>query len=141
MILTDGDRMVLTPTYHVFKMYVPFQDATALPVQVDGRPQYTLGATSIPAISVSAARGKDGRLHLGLVNADPHEAVDVAVQVAGAKAVSAEGSVLTAAAMDAHNTAAAPDAVLPAPLRAAVDHGKLVVRLPPKSVAVLAIDE
>jgi alpha-N-arabinofuranosidase len=141
MILTDGDRMVLTPTYHVFRMYVPFQDATSLPVKVAGDPQYRFGATAIPAVSVSAARGKDGKLHLGLVNADPHDAVDVAVQVAGAQAVAAQGSVLTASTMDAHNTFAAPDAVLPAPLRASADHGKLVVRLPAKSVAVLAIDE
>ena len=38
MILTEGERMVLTPTYHVFKMYVPFQDAAALPVSYDGLP-------------------------------------------------------------------------------------------------------
>ena len=141
MVLTDGGRMVLTPTYHVFKMYVPFQDATALPVQVTGAPRYTLGATSIPPVSVTAARGRDGRLGLGLVNTDPHEAADVGVAVAGVRAVSATGSVLTAAAMDAHNTFAVPDAVAPAPLAARIADGKVIVRLPPKSVAVLAIGE
>ena len=34
MILTDKEKMVLTPTYHVFRMYVPFQDATFVPVDV-----------------------------------------------------------------------------------------------------------
>jgi alpha-L-arabinofuranosidase len=140
-ILAEGDKMVLTPTYHAFKMYAPFQDATALPVKLDGNPQYTLGEASIPAVSVSAARGKDGKLYLGLVNTNPKEEVDVAVDVAGAKATSASGSVLTAAAMDAHNTFASPKAVVPAPFRASVDNGKLVVRLPAKSVAVLAINE
>jgi alpha-N-arabinofuranosidase len=32
MIITDKDKMVLTPTYHAFEMYVPFQGATSLPV-------------------------------------------------------------------------------------------------------------
>src|SRR2546430_8631071 len=35
MILTDEAKMVLTPTYHVFRMYVPFQDATFLAVKID----------------------------------------------------------------------------------------------------------
>ena len=35
MILTDKEKMVLTPTYYVFKMYVPFQDATFVPVTFD----------------------------------------------------------------------------------------------------------
>ena len=33
MILTDKQRMLLTPTYHVFRMYVPFQDATFIPAE------------------------------------------------------------------------------------------------------------
>jgi alpha-N-arabinofuranosidase len=41
MILAEGDKMVLTPTYHAFKMHVPFQDATALLVELDKNPQYT----------------------------------------------------------------------------------------------------
>ncbi len=36
MILTDGPKMVLTPTYQVFKMYIPFQGATRLPSDVEG---------------------------------------------------------------------------------------------------------
>ena len=34
MILTDGPRMALTPTYHVFQMYIPFQGATSLPTEI-----------------------------------------------------------------------------------------------------------
>jgi alpha-L-arabinofuranosidase len=141
MILTDGDKMVLTPTYYAFKMYVPFQDATSLPVKLDGNPQYKLGETAIPAVSATAARGKDGKLYLGLVNTNPKDAVDITVDVAGAKATSASGSVLTAAAMDAHNTFASPETIVPAPFQASVDNGKLLVKLPPKSVAVLAVNE
>jgi alpha-N-arabinofuranosidase len=141
MILAEGDKMVLTPTYHAFKMYMPFQDATSLPVRLDNNPQYTLGGVGIPAVSASAARGKDGKLYLSLVNMNPKEAMDVSVDVAGARAKGASGSVLTAAAMDAHNTFASPKAVVPAPFQASADNGKLVMKLPAKSVAVVTVQE
>ena len=141
MIRTDGDKMVLTPTYHIFRMYVPFQDATSLPATLANNPQYTLGQFSIPTVSASAARGKDGKLYLALVNTNPNQAVDVATDIVGARFATASGSVLTAPAMDAHNTFAAPRVVAPAPFQAQVSNGRLVARLPAKSVAVLAIQE
>ena len=139
MIRTDGAKMVLTPTYHVFRMYVPFQDAVSVPVKVAHDPQYTYGGMSIPAVSASAARGKDGRLYLALVNTNPHEQADVTVDVGGAGARAASGSVLTAAAMDAHITFSAPDAVRPASFRAMARAGRLVLSLPAKSVVVVAV--
>nr|WP_315212473.1 alpha-L-arabinofuranosidase C-terminal domain-containing protein [uncultured Duganella sp.] len=141
MIRTDGDRMVLTPTYHAFRMYVPFQDATSVPLKLDNNPQYTVGGVGIPTVSASAARGKDGKLYLALVNTNPGEAADVAVNVAGAGARSASGTVLTAAAIDAHNTFAAPEVVAPAPFAADAVDGKLVLKLPAKSIVVVAIKE
>ncbi|WP_198120039.1 alpha-N-arabinofuranosidase [Massilia rhizosphaerae] len=141
MIRTDGGKMVLTPTYHVFRMYVPFQDAVSVPLKLANNPPYTFGGVTIPAVSASAARGKDGRLYLALVNANPRETADVDVGVGGAGASAASGTVLTAAAMDAHNTFAAPRAVAPAPFAARAAHGRLVLHLPAKSVAVVALHE
>src|SRR5471032_6647 len=139
LIRTDGGRMVLTPTYHAFKMYVPFQDASSVLVRLGNNPQYTHGGVSMPAVSASAARGKDGKLYLALVNTNPGEAAEVAVDVDGAGAVSASGTILTAAAMDAHNTFAAPDAVRPAPFAASASGGKLVLKLPAKAIVVVAV--
>jgi alpha-L-arabinofuranosidase len=141
MILAEGDKMVLTPTYHAFKMYVPFQDATSLSVTLDNNPQYTFGSVGIPTVSASAARGKDGKLYLSLVNTNPKQAVSVSVGVAGAKAKAANGSVLTAAAIDAHNTFTSPKGVVPVPFQANVEKGKVMMKLPAKSVAVLAVNE
>jgi alpha-L-arabinofuranosidase len=140
MILTDKGKMVLTPTYHAFKMYVPFQDAASLPVKLANNPRYTFGKKNIPAVSASAARGKDGKLYLALVNANPKEAIDVAIDVAGTTATSVSGSVLTAAAMDAHNAVAAPTAVTPAPFQAKANDGKLIVKLPAKAIVVVAVN-
>ena len=71
MVLTDKEKMLLTPTYHVFEMYKPFQNATLLPTELT-TPDYKLGEVAIPAVSVSAARGADGAMVLSLVNADPN---------------------------------------------------------------------
>jgi alpha-N-arabinofuranosidase len=141
MILVEGKAMVLTPTYHAFRMHVPFQDATALPVRLANNPQYTLGATAIPALSASAARGRDGRLYLSLVNTDPHQALTVALALDGAVAKAVSGSVLTSVAMDAHNSFAAPQALMPAPFEARAAHGRLSLSMPAKSVAVVAVEE
>jgi alpha-N-arabinofuranosidase len=139
MILTDGPRMALTPTYHAFQMYVPFQGATTLPVEMKA-PAYALDSVSVPAISVSAARDTAGKLQLGLVNLDARREAEVTVDVAGVQAKGATGKVLTARAMDAHNTFDAPDSVRPAPIKARRVGGKLVLRLPPKSVAVVTVE-
>ncbi|WP_327082879.1 alpha-L-arabinofuranosidase C-terminal domain-containing protein, partial [Pelomonas sp. Root1237] len=85
MILTDKEKMVLTPTYYAFQMYAPFQDAKSLPLAIKDNTSYTLGAVTIPGVSASAARAKDGKVYLALVNTDPSKAVDVAVNVAGTK--------------------------------------------------------
>lgn len=137
MVLTEGRKMVLTPTYHVFMMYRPWQDATVLPIDIV-TPWYGKDEFTMPAVSGSAVRDKAGAVHVALSNRDPNQANTVTVKLAGLSATSASGQVLTAAAMDAHNTFAAPDAVHPAPFNAAtIQNGVLDVTLPPKSVVVL----
>jgi len=111
MILTKGPQMVLTPTYHVFRMFKPFQDATYLPADIRA-PDYTLGNVSVPSVSLSAARMTDGRIVVALVNLDPNHAMPVSAALSGATARQVQGEILTASAMDARNDFAHPDAVL-----------------------------
>jgi alpha-L-arabinofuranosidase len=141
MILTDKEKMVLTPTYYTFQMYVPFQDAKTLPLAIKDNTSYTLGTTTIPGVSATAARAKDGKLYLALVNTDPHKPVDVAVNVAGSKAKGAAGKVLTSAVMDAHNTFQNPQAIKPAAFSARAAGGKLSIKVPAKAVMVVALEE
>jgi len=103
MILTRGPRMVLTPTYHVFHMFRPFQDATLLPTDLQA-PRYTLRSMSVPGISLSAARTAAGSIAVALVNLDPHKATPVTLSIAGATVHTVQGEILTAAALDARNT-------------------------------------
>jgi alpha-L-arabinofuranosidase len=138
MILTDGPRMTLTPTYHAFEMYIPFQNATSLPIEARV-PRYRLGSSNVPAVSASAARDTQGRLQLALVNLDANREATISVRVTGATASTATGRVLTAPAMDSRNTVDAPNAVAPRPISGTLENGVLTVRLPARAVAVLAV--
>jgi len=140
MILTRGPQMVLTPTYHVFHMFRPFQDATFLPTDLQ-TPRYTFGSSSVPTVSVSAARTASGAIVVALVNLDPGKAVPVSLSLAGAAPRTVKGEVLTAAALDAHNTFENPDAIHPTRLTgASIKSGKLSLTLPAKSVAVVNLE-
>jgi alpha-N-arabinofuranosidase len=139
MILTQGRQMLLTPTYHVFRMFRAFQDATLLPTYLQ-TPQYSLGAVSVPAVSVSAARTNNGTIVVALVNLDPNQAIAVSATLAGATAHQVTGEILTAATMDAHNSFEDPNAVHSAAFTAAsVGGGVVSLSLPAKSVVVLSL--
>ncbi|TCP36596.1 alpha-L-arabinofuranosidase C-terminal domain-containing protein [Sphingomonas sp. BK235] len=138
MILTDGPKMVLTPTYHLFKMYVPFQDATRLPITFDAG-TYRFGDITLPRVDGIAARGRDGKVWLALTNVDPNQPVQIDARIDGIDARAASGTVLTADHVDAINSYDRPDTVVPRPLAARVDRGRIALTLPPKSVAVLSI--
>lgn len=138
MILTDGDRMVLTPTYYVYKMYVPFQDAQLLPVKLQAG-RYTLGDIDLPQVDGIAARSKDGRVWLALTNLDPAREAVVQAEANGVTASAARGDVLTGPAVDSVNTFSAPATVVPRSFSAKASGGKLELKLPPKSVTVVEL--
>jgi alpha-N-arabinofuranosidase len=141
MILTEGDKMVLTPSYHVFEMYKVHQDATRLPLELKS-PEYSHGKDAIPAVSASASRDKAGKVHVSLVNVHPKEAVTVTCELPGVAAKKATGRVLTGDKLDAHNTFNDPDAVAPQAFDGAkLADGKLTVELPARSVVVLELAE
>ncbi len=97
MIITDKEKMALTPTYYVYKMYLPFQDATFVPVAFEAG-TYTHGKISLPRVDAIAAKDKDGKLWLELTNVDPNEPVEIEVNLTGIRAKSAAGRTLTAPA-------------------------------------------
>jgi len=138
VVLTDGDKMVLTPTYHAFDLYKPFKDATFVPVAPKSMPNYELGEHSVPLVSASAALTEEGDLVLALVNLHASEAVDVDVKLDGFAAVAASGRVLTGDAIDAHNTFESPDMVQPRAWSVDLDGG-FKATLPPRSVSVVRL--
>ncbi|HEX8419059.1 MAG TPA: alpha-L-arabinofuranosidase C-terminal domain-containing protein [Sphingomonas sp.] len=137
MLLTDGARIVKTPTYWVFDMYKDYQDGVVLPVDVQSR-WYVRNQWVMKAVSASAVRGPDGVIHIGLTNVDPNRPASVSVKLDGVTGTGLTGRILTAAAMDAHNSFATPEVVKPIAFTgAALSAGMLTVTLPAKSVVML----
>ena len=139
MVLTRGDQMVLTPTYHVFEMYKDHQGAVLLPVDLRCG-TYDYDGESVPALSASASRDSGGRVHLSVCNLDPNREARLSCLFRGAQLSSVTGRVMTADAINAHNTFQEPDAVCPVPFEdARLKDDKLSARLPPRSVLVLEL--
>jgi len=113
MILTEGEKMVLTPTYHVFEMYKIHHDATMLPVDLKCK-DYQFGDEKIPALNVSASQDKSGGIHISLCNLDPKNSAELVCRFQVTRPASISGRVLTSGAMTAHNTFDNPEAVRPA---------------------------
>ena len=140
MILTDHEKMVLTPTYYVYKMYVPFQDSAFVPVTLDAG-SYKHGDFALPRVDAIAAKSKDGKLWVEVTNVDPNQAAEVGLNVTGINAKSASGETLTAPQVDSVNTFEAPSTVVPKPISARAQDGKLILQLEPKSVTVVAVEQ
>ncbi len=141
LVLTEGDKLVLTPTYHVFDLYKAHQNGTLLDTRFEIAAEYACGEERLPQISVSASQDPIGKINVTLCNLDSRSAADVTITLRGiAAAGPVTGSILTAADMTAHNTFAEPDAVQPARLdRLSLTAGALSVQLAPMSVALLTI--
>jgi alpha-N-arabinofuranosidase len=137
MILTKDAQMVLTPTYHVFDMYRGFQDGTALPLDLPAT-WYSREEWTAPAVTGSAVRGKDGAVHVALVNIDPGQAHHLEIALTGLNAAQVSGRILTAARVQDVNDFAAPARVVPAAFTGAVvQGGKLVLDVPARALVVL----
>jgi alpha-L-arabinofuranosidase len=139
MILIDKEKMVLTPTYHVFRMYRVHQGATMIPVDLSA-PEYKLSDASLPSLSASASRDAEDRLHLSLVNLDPNRAAEINANVWRAAIKTITGEVLTALAMNAMNTFDRPNDVKPAPFNGyKLEGSQLMLTIPAKSIVVLEL--
>lgn len=87
-----------------------------------------------------AAKGNAGKLLIAITNVDPNQPVEVEASLNGITARSASGETLTALKVDSVNTFEVPNTVVPRPISAKVDGGKLVVKLEPKSVTVVTVE-
>jgi alpha-N-arabinofuranosidase len=140
VILTQDEKMVLTPTYHVFDLYKVHQEATFLPIQFESA-DYSLNSDKIPAVSVSASQDARGRIHVTLCNLDPHQPNRVTAELRGTSVTRFSGRILTAREITAHNTFEMPNEVQPAKFDGARLTGSgFEVMLPSKSVVALELE-
>ena len=139
VILTKDDKMVLTPTYYVFRMFKVHQDARLLNIDLRSE-DYTFGKNSIPAISASASVDKDGKVHISLANLNPNKPVTVTCPVIGDSFKKVTGEMLTSAQMNSFNSFESPDVVKPIVFNGfLLKDGILTITMPSKSVVVLEL--
>ena len=142
MILTEGEKMILTPTYHVFNMYKVHQDAERLAVQ-SSFGSYEYKGESLPQVSVTASMNNEGKIHISLCNIDPSNQAEIVIELRGLSETikTVSGTIITAGSMNAHNTFDHPETVKPVSFKDAIlDKGELVVHLPAMAVVTLAIE-
>ncbi|MBW8349508.1 alpha-N-arabinofuranosidase [Bacillus sp. IITD106] len=142
MILTEGEKMLLTPTYHVFEMFKVHHDASLLSVE-SSFGKYELAGDTLPQATVSASKDAEGKIHISLCNLDHQNQSDIEIDLRGIDISSAavSGRILTANKMNAHNTFEQPENVKPAEFTNVKKHEQsLSVTLPPMSVVVLTVE-
>jgi alpha-L-arabinofuranosidase len=109
LVLTQGDKMLLTPTYYVFDLYKVHQGAKKLNLALQS-PQYTNGSESITAVNLSASLDSSGAIHFTFVNLDPNHAIHIQTTI-GMTFKTITGQVLTSSKLTDINTFDQPGVV------------------------------
>ncbi len=140
IILTQDEKMVLTPTYHVYNMYQVHQDATMIPLEILS-PDYVLDTRSIPAINGSASRNDAGETNISLVNLDPNQDIEVSCRLEDITAKKLSANILTSKALNDCNTFDQPERVTLKEFKGAKlkKDGTLLVKMPAKSVVTITL--
>ena len=142
MVLTKGDQMVLTPTYYVFKMYVPHQNAKLIPMEIDSPAAALVGDKYVPAVSGTASV-KNGVTTLSLVNTDLNKTAEISVKLNGVAAKKISGEILSAANIQDYNDFGQPEKVTIKNFDSKnykVKEGVLTVTMPAKSIVTLSLN-
>jgi alpha-N-arabinofuranosidase len=141
LILTEDDKMLLTPTYHVFDLYKVHQDADHVPLRITSQ-DYTFGGEKLKAINASASRDKTGNINISIVNIDPNASVDIQLDIPGLSYKNITGTVITAAQFTDHNTFEKPTTIKPEKFNGAKKtQNTLSVKMPAKSVVVVTLTQ
>lgn len=139
VILTKGKDMILTPTYHVMEMYKVHQDAQLIPITLESD-NYQYGDDAIPALSASASKDKQGKVHISVVNIDPSQQKKVSLDLGAIQAKKVTGRILATNSLREHNTFEQPHTVLPKEYKEAKIQGnRIEINVPAHSVIVLEL--
>lgn len=138
VILTEGEKMILTPTYHVMKMYNVHQDATLLPIQLETQ-NYNFEGKSIPAVSASASKNESG-INISLTNIDYTKSQEVTISLRGENVSKVSGQILTSGSIQDYNTFEQPEKIKVKEFTGAkLNNGVLKLTIPAHSVIVLNV--
>ena len=139
VILTQDEKMILTPTYHVFDLYKVHQNATYLNNTLKTE-DYVFQDKKLPALSVSTSKSDDGTINISIVNINPDKDINLQCEIRGAEVKNVTGRILTAPALNAHNTFEQPDNVKISDFtKMRLKNNVLELKVPSKSVLVIRL--
>lgn len=141
MVLTHGDEMVLTPTYHAFWLYRPHQGATFIPTTCSASERQVTKTRSVPEVSVTASRDKKGKIHLSIVNPELEKEQTLLVAFDALQPKSVSGEILHADSIDAYNDFGVVNRVGVKPFKGAkITKAGIELKLPAASIVTLEIE-
>ncbi|MFX1346400.1 MAG: alpha-N-arabinofuranosidase [Promethearchaeota archaeon] len=143
MILTKGEKMLLTPTYHVFDMYKVHQGSILLPIKINTE-NYVQGKRSIPAINGSASVDSDNKTHVSLSNINPNQDINVEIIFNHFNIEKSEitAKILRSEQINAHNTFKSPETVKPEKYtneKFSMKENNIFFKMPSKAILVIKI--
>ena len=139
VILTNEEKMILTPTYHVMEMYNVHQNAVMIPLSVTSN-DYVFEGKNLKAVSASASKDKNGFVHISLVNLDAHNSQDLTIDLGNFAGKTVNGRILRSDKLQDYNSFNNPNKIKPeAFINAKMNGNNLTVKMPPFSVVLLEI--
>ncbi len=132
-ILTEGEKMVKTPTYYVLKMLKEHQDAELLDVNCSIPYE-----NNIPKISISATK-KNNEILVSMCNTRLDNSLTVSVNIDGISGKDIEATLLSSTDVHAFNSFDEPQKVIPRPAEAKLSDDTITAQLPPASVLTVKI--
>lgn len=136
MVLTEGERMTVTPTYYLFKMMKAHQDAELVDVAYDEKRFETKNGI-IPKMSISASE-KDGVITITAANTSLDEDEKLEIEL-DSDFLSVSAEVLTADNMCDVNTFDEPDKIVPKPLAAKLEGRSVKINVPHMSIVAITL--
>lgn len=140
VIFTEGEKMLLTPTYHIFDMYKVHQDATMLPTSVKC-PEFGIDGFNMDQVNASASKDAEGKIHVSLVNVALDKPIKVKCDIRGANVKTiGEAQLLTSDKIADCNTFDNQHKIeLAAFKKCSLKDGILTVEMPAKSVVTIEL--
>jgi alpha-N-arabinofuranosidase len=139
LVLTEKEKMLLTPTYHVFDLYKVHHDSKLLRLNFTS-PDYVNGEQKIPAINASASRDSSGAIHITFVNLDPNKNISINTNLSGMQWNTVTGRIVTSPNLTDINTFQNSNKIRATDFSGGRKEGNnLVVELPAKSVVMLEL--
>jgi alpha-N-arabinofuranosidase len=139
VILTNKEKIVLTPTYHVMEMYNIHQNAKLLPITLK-TDDYQFGDQKLPAVSASASKDSSGFIHLSITNINSEKLENISIKIEGENCKKVTGRILTSPGIHDHNTFDDPHKIEPKIFTgASLKNDVISLAIPPFSLVVLEV--